>query len=465
MTERRPTRSTSDLRGTPLSNLQLPSHLPPHHRPGRGRGSPRPNSPLPEPSAVLFDLDSAETSKESQNEIEERFEDASSDTSPNTSSTMAGLPPPPGPDATTEEIRRYAECLRESALAFSNSLASTTRLLEQSLTVSSNRGASHKKPELPPFDMRNIESWIRRVENAFLRVNITDPKLKFAHLESVIAVDLHPTINQLFNGTADQAHYEQLLEFLRKRYGRTHEQQVQSAIEGVRRNGRMPTDLVADFDDKMGKVTLADIKKAHLLNELPRSVREGLSQQIEKSDYKELAKIADTYFNRDGTLRSNNTVNSISSSQSSLPNTGASNAQTGAEGLLATQYTRPSPAANFTQAFASEDNAQGDGTVNFVNRQPRSNNSNGTRGGNGSNNNNNNRRDNSRSRSNNQRSQGSANRSSSRPNRSSSRSNANNPNFCWYHNHYQENATNCQPPCTFSSGNNQRSGNGRGGRR
>ena len=449
MNERRPTRSSNNLKGTPLSNLTLPSHLPPHRRPGLGRGSPRPNSPLPEPSATLFDLDSAETSKESQNEIEERFEDASSDTSPNTSPTMAGLPPPPGPDATTEEIRHYAECLRESALAFSNSLATTTRLLEQSLTVSNNRGPSHKKPELPQFDMKNIESWIRRVENAFLRVNITDPKLKFAHLESVIAVDLHPTINQLFAGTADQAHYEQLLEFLRKRYGRTHEQQVQSAIEGVRRNGRLPTDLVADFDDKMGKVTLADIKKTHLLNELPRSVRDGLSQQIEKSDYKELAKIADTYFNRDGTLRSNNTVNSVSSGQTAPPNAGAPITQT---------------ETSFTQAFGSEDS---ENTVNFVNRQSRNNNSNDTRGGNSGNNNsnNNNRRNNSRSRSNNQRGQGSANRSSSRPNRSASRLNTNNPNFCWYHNHYQENATNCQAPCSFTASSNQRSGNGRGGRR
>ena len=358
---------------------------------------------------------------------------------------MAALIPVPGLDASTEEIRKYADQMREQALAFSQSLANTTQLLQQALVTNTTRGASPKKPELPPFDPKNIEPWIRRTENAFLRVGIKDPKMKFAHLESVISVELHPTVNEYFNGDATQDNYDSLLKFLRERYGRTLEQQVQSAIHGVRRNGRLPTDLVAAFDDQMGKVTLDDIKKEHLLSELPGTVRTQLADKIKKLNYKELAVAADEHFNRDGSLRSsnNNSVNNISwnTPSTALPTASRPSAQ------------QPDNPSSFTTAFSEEYDANTD--VNAINR-PRN-------GGFSSNNNNNTYNSRSRTPSNQRGNRvGHRNRSQSRP-RSSSRGSGQNPSFCWYHNKHGQEAKNCQQPCKFVSNGSQQ-GNARGGR-
>ena len=353
---------------------------------------------------------------------------------------MATLIPVPGPDASTDEIRNYAEQMREQALAFSQSLASTTQLLQQALVTNTNRGVSSKKPELPPFDSKNIEPWIRRTENAFLRVGISDPKLKFAHLESVISVELHPTVNEYFNGDATQDNYDSLLKFLRDRYGRTLEQQVQSAIQGIRRNGRLPTDLVAAFDDQMGKVTLDDIKKEHLLNELPATIRTQLADRVTKLNYKELAVAADEYFDRDGTLRSNNysSVNNINNNPPSAapPSTGRPSAQ------------QPVYPSNFTTAFGEEYDADKD--INAVNRP---------RNGGFSNTNNSHPRTPSNQHGNRA---GNRNRSQSRT-RSSSRGPRQNPAWCWYHNKHGQEAKNCQQPCNFVSNSSQQ-GNARGGR-
>ena len=448
MSSPRSTRSTSNFKDIPVQHLQLPTRiasgqsaspgiLSPSNPQGSGRGrglSPR-VSPRPGTAQTPFTFNSVLLQSQ-------QFEDASNSSTAESStpSTMATLIPVPGPDASTDEIRKYAEQMREQALAFSQSLASTTQLLQQALVTNTNRGVSSKKPELPPFDSKNIEPWIRRTENAFLRVGISDPKLKFAHLESVISVELHPTVNEYFNGDATQDNYDSLLKFLRDRYGRTLEQQVQSAIQGIRRNGRLPTDLVAAFDDQMGKVTLDDIKKEHLLNELPETIRTQLADRVTKLNYKELAVAADEYFDRDGTLRSNNynSVNNINNNPPSAapPSTGRPSAQ------------QPVYPSNFTTAFGEEYNADTD--INAVNRP---------RNGGSSNTNNGHPRTPSNQRGNRA---GSRNRPQSRT-RSSSRGPRQNPAWCWYHNKHGQEAKNCQQPCNFVSNGSQQ-GNARGGR-
>ena len=52
--------------------------------------------------------------------------------------------------------------------------------------------ASSRKPELPNFDPKNVEIWIKRVDNAYRRAGITDPKDKFAHIEAKFEVDADP---------------------------------------------------------------------------------------------------------------------------------------------------------------------------------------------------------------------------------------------------------------------------------
>ena len=49
--------------------------------------------------------------------------------------------------------------------------------------------ASSRKPKIPAFDPKNVEIWIKRVDNAYRRAGITDPKDKFAHIEGKFAVD------------------------------------------------------------------------------------------------------------------------------------------------------------------------------------------------------------------------------------------------------------------------------------
>ena len=137
----RATRSSNNLANTPLQHLVLP----PRHRGGAGRST----SPLAPrcPGAVqaffAYREGASATTAPTPDESVENFEDAPGDTSPNTSSTMAStLIQAPGLDASNEELRRYAETLREQALAFSNSLATTTQLLHQSLTNSSTASSS-----------------------------------------------------------------------------------------------------------------------------------------------------------------------------------------------------------------------------------------------------------------------------------------------------------------------------------
>ena len=65
------------------------------------------------------------------------------------------------------------------------------------LTVSS---APKKKPELPPFDSKNVLIWIRRVEAAYARVGVVEAKDKFAWMESIFQVKLDPQIDAYLYG-------------------------------------------------------------------------------------------------------------------------------------------------------------------------------------------------------------------------------------------------------------------------
>ena len=343
-----------------------------------------------------------------------------------------------------EEIKRYADTLRQQALSFSSALASTTELLSQALSTK----VSKKRPELPPFDQKNIEAWIRRTENAFTRADIKEAKDKFAHLESVISVDLHPSINAYFSGNATQTQYDEFLAFLRKRYGRTKQQKVKAAIEGVRRGGRLPVDLAAMINEQFDDVTIDDLKKAHFMAEMPQSVRNLLADKQDSMSLDELARAADSHFNQDGSLRASNTqINAVNPTAPSAMGSG----------------NQPLNSGSFTPSFNDvAPAAQAD--INAINRRG-NNNSNGSGAGNSNNYNNN--RAGSRSR-NPSRQRGATSRSASRP--SSNQNPTSNPNYCWLHNKHGDNANYCKPPCSHPRSSamqqqQQQSGNGRGGRR
>ena len=84
---------------------------------------------------------------------------------------------------------------------------------------------SSRKPDLPAFDSKNIDIWLKRVDNAYRRSGVTDPKDKFAFIEPKFAVDFDPRINEFLfgDGTADE--WDAFEAYLRGRYGRTKSQQ------------------------------------------------------------------------------------------------------------------------------------------------------------------------------------------------------------------------------------------------
>ena len=158
-----------------------------------------------------------------------------------------------------------------------------------------------RKPELPAFDTVNIEIWIRRVENAFTRASITSVKDKFAFLESKIGTSADPKITEFM--CADpltSATWTSFIAYLRKRYGRTKRQQVQSLISGTEFDGQQPSAVVALMKEKAGSVTVDDLIKEHLYRRLPIELQRQLAQEAESMTASELAELADGFYDKDG---------------------------------------------------------------------------------------------------------------------------------------------------------------------
>ena len=157
-----------------------------------------------------------------------------------------------------------------------------------------------KRPDLPKFDAKNIEIWIRRTEAAYCRAAVTAPKDKFAFLESLFDVGFNPKIDAFLYGDATDAQWTAFLTYLRKEYGRTQQQKAAAVLDGISRDGRRPTQLLAFIDSQLDDVSIDDIKKEMLLRQLPREVRHALSEQARTASATQIADIADNYFHRDG---------------------------------------------------------------------------------------------------------------------------------------------------------------------
>ena len=185
-----------------------------------------------------------------------------------------------------EDVRRITAAAVEEALRGANR--------EQ------RNACSGRKPDLPPFDSKRIEEWLRRVENAYTRASITSPEDKFAFLEGKISVELNPKINEFFNGPATQDNWTALKNYLRKEYGRTKKQQASTLIDGVRRDGRRPSQLFAQIKDLSKDATIDDVRKELLLREMPATVRSALAEKIETMTGEEAAAAADHYFDKNG---------------------------------------------------------------------------------------------------------------------------------------------------------------------
>ena len=313
-----------------------------------------------------------------------------------------------------------------------------TAAIQASQATGTQQIQSLKKPDLPPFDSKNIETWIRRVEAAYKRVNCNDASLKFAHLESKFEVDKDPVIDGYLYGEANESNWQNFLAYLRKRYGKSRKEKTQLLIKGIPRDGRTPSQLAAVIKEKTKEVTIDDIQKEQLLRQLPAQVLSQIIDRVDTLSFEETAKLADSWFDQDGNLKIQNNATSINMvAQPTTPSTTAA----------PTPASSPPPQQPFSTPFSTED----EGDINAIRArqaQKRDSNRGNFRGrgrGYGSNNNNNNNRPN-----NNTNSYGS---SASYSRGGSNNNNNNNPkpkNVCHFHVKFGDKAERCEDWCLLN---------------
>ena len=210
--------------------------------------------------------------------------------------------------ATADALRAMAETAAAAAAA----QAST-----QTAAALQNLQIGKKRPELPTFDSKNIEIWIRRMEAAYIRAGISSPAEKFAFLENKITVDFDPRINEYLYGDPTSENWSSFIAYLRSTYGRTRRQEAASILDGTRRDGRRPSQLLSKIKEKAGKATLDDLFKELVLREMPPAVRHSLVDRADEMTAQETADLADKYFDPEG--RQLNPPNSISAVSLDIP--------------------------------------------------------------------------------------------------------------------------------------------------
>ena len=175
--------------------------------------------------------------------------------------------------------------------------------------------AIKRKPEIPSFDKLHVEHWIRRTENAFIRANVNSPREKFAFLETKFPVDFNPRINDYLWGDATAARWDDFIKYLRTEYGTTKQQRAAVFLDGLKRDGKRPSQYVAHLNDKTKDVTINDLKKEMLLREMPTDIQRMLQERWETMTLDEAAAAADTYFDQDGKPRQKaTTINAVTDS-------------------------------------------------------------------------------------------------------------------------------------------------------
>ena len=172
-----------------------------------------------------------------------------------------------------------------------------------------------KKPEMPPFDPKHINRWIKRLDAAYQRAGVVLAKDKFAFLESTFEVAANPRINQFLYGTNTDDDWKSFMVFLKDEYGRTKRQKAALLITEYPRQGLRPSQYLAQMNEETEGITIEDIKKEQLLKSLPSRVRELLGKEVEEWTLEQVATKADAYFDRQGNLleRSYN-INSVNPS-------------------------------------------------------------------------------------------------------------------------------------------------------
>ena len=230
------------------------------------------------------------------------------------------FPPAPAPVpgqfenmATEEQLEALRQQIRNEVRAeFRNETAAAAAAIPDAI---------RRKPEIPPFDKAHTEIWIKRTENAFIRANITAINEKFAFLETKFPVGYDPRIDEYLYGDATPDNWTAFLNYLRKEFGPSKQQRTAIFLDGLKREGRKPSQYVATLNDKTKDVTIDDIKKEMLIREMPIDVRRMLQERFDTMSLTEAAKVADSYFDSEGRPRhSTQSATSVSAVSSSLEN-------------------------------------------------------------------------------------------------------------------------------------------------
>ena len=176
--------------------------------------------------------------------------------------------------------------------------------------------AKPKKPELPPFDKKNVEIWIRRVESAYQRAGVSQPKDKFAYLEPKFPVDFNVKINDFLFGVASEQRWTEFLSYLKEEFGKSKRQQTAILLSNHPRSGLKPSQFLINLRDKTKKVTIDDIQKEILIKSLPPDVQHALVDRFDDMNAEEAAIAADKYFDNEGRpLSASSNTSSVNSVQ------------------------------------------------------------------------------------------------------------------------------------------------------
>ena len=201
-----------------------------------------------------------------------------------------------------ERLSRVAEAAINAATAAANALAAANQ--------------RSRKPELPPFDKKNIDLWIKRVEAAYLRAGVTLPKDKFAYLEPKFPVDFNVKVNDFLFGDATAERWDEFLVYLREEFGKSKRQQAATFLSPHPRSGLRPSQFLINLKDKTKKVTMDDLHKEILIKSLPADVQNALVDKWDDFTAAEAATAADKYFDNEGKqLSASSTSSSVNAVQ------------------------------------------------------------------------------------------------------------------------------------------------------
>ena len=182
--------------------------------------------------------------------------------------------------------------------------ATVQRLMEAAIRAtqasSTQSVQTLRKPDLPVFDKKNVEIWIKRVEAAYARVHCTSPALKFAHLETKFDVGADPVVDEFLFGEATEDSWRSFLEYLRTRHAPNTKERALTVISGTPREGRTPTQLAAIMKEKAGSVTIDDVLKEQLLKELPPEIHRQIIDKVDGLTFEQTGQLADKWFDKDG---------------------------------------------------------------------------------------------------------------------------------------------------------------------